>query len=599
MFFKSKLIFLRVSKFQGKRPSRSDRPFYARRGALTLALAALLPLVTLAGCGQPPPKNQTASKSSQESTPPATNSSPAPAPSETKPVDEAAAAKQRAEEEARVAVQDLPRQLTERQAGKIVQKDSGKSEAAAAQQRAVEEARVAAEGAKRDADAQEAKKRAELESDKWDRTRGSSTGGNQPSTADPQTPSDAEQARSLHMHKAKPPSDKPAEAQPEPAPSPAPPPPPRATEAQPPAAPGGSADDRKAAVKTAEAEVKYDVVPVFYGTDRAIEPDPKRLAFGAERGHKLQLGRALVTVPLSHKVPAVERPWVVEIPYFKVKVYEESEDNTKHFTLQEITALTKEQMLALVKERLAASKNFKDHAFVFVHGFNTSFDYALYRTAQIAYDMKFDGAPFVYSWPSGGKVASYTYDRGSTEQAEPHFTEFLNMVVKESGAKSISLIAHSMGSDLLMRVLERWRQESPDAIAISQVILAAPDVDRDKFDNIAREITRFARGVTLYAASNDRALGYSARFWGGVPRAGDVPASGPLIIPGVDTIDVTAVSTDSLGLNHSGYAENNALLNDIKLLLQTGERPPDKRIPILETIKTTAGGSYWRYPAVH
>ena len=340
----------------------------------------------------------------------------------------------------------------------------------------------------------------------------------------------------------------------------------------------------------------FDVVPVFYGTDRAVEPDPKRLQFGAERGHRLQLGRALVTVPTAHKVPAIERPWVIEIPYFKVKIYEEKEDTAKHFTLQEISALTKEQMLALVKERLAKSANFKDHAFVFVHGFNTSFDYALYRTAQIAYDLKFDGAPFVYSWPSGGKVASYTYDRGSAEQAEPHLAEFLDIVVKESGAKSISLIAHSMGNELLLRVLERLRPAAPEGVTISQVILAAPDVDRDKFMNIAREITDFAKGVTLYAASNDKALGYSGRFWGGVPRAGDVPSTGPLIVPGVDTIDVSEVSTDSLGLNHSGYAENNALLNDIKLLLQTGERPPDKRIPILQHMTTSTGGEYWRYP---
>lgn len=399
-------------------------------------------------------------------------------------------------------------------------------------------------------------------------------------------PKTEENTRGLDLpKKAKPPaaaSGPPVDPVPAPEPATAPPPPP--------VQPGGA--DVASTPKPA-----FDVVPVFYGTDRAVEPSPKRLMFGAERGHKLQLGRALVTVPLSHKVPAVERPWVIEIPYFKVKVYEEAEDNTQHFTLQEISALTKEQMLALVKERLAASKNFKDHAFVFVHGFNTSFDYALYRTAQIAYDMKFDGAPFVYSWPSGGKVASYTYDRGSTEQAEPHLAEFLDIVVKESGAKSISLIAHSMGNDLLMRVLERWKQQRLDGVLISQVILAAPDVDRDKFNNIAREITNFAKGVTLYAASNDKALGYSARFWGGVPRAGDVPASGPLVIPGVDTIDVTAVSTDSLGLNHSGYAENNALLNDIKLLLQTGERPPDKRIPILETVKTANGDAYWRYPS--
>ena len=365
----------------------------------------------------------------------------------------------------------------------------------------------------------------------------------------------------------------------------APPPPPSPVPTSPPPAGGAATVDQT-----------YDVVPVFFGTDRTVEPDPKRLKYGSDRGHQLQLGRAMVTVPTAHKVPNIERPWVVEIPYFKVKIYEEAEDTAKHFTLQELSALSKEQMLALVKERLARSASFKDHALVFVHGFNTSFDDALYRTAQISYDLKFDGAPFVYSWPSGGKVASYTYDRGSAEQAEPHLAEFLNLVVKESGAKSISLIAHSMGNELLLRVLERMRPVAPEGVVISQVILAAPDVDRDKFTNIAREIMNFAKGVTLYAASNDRALGYSARFWGGVPRAGDVPASGPLVVPGVDTIDVTSVSTDSLGLNHSGYAENNTLLNDIKLLIQTGERPPDKRIPILERMTTSSGAAYWRYP---
>lgn len=365
----------------------------------------------------------------------------------------------------------------------------------------------------------------------------------------------------------------------------APPPPPAPAPASPP--PAGAA---------ATVDQTFDVVPVFFGTDRTVEPDPKRLKYGFDRGHQLQLGRAMVTVPTAHKVPNIERPWVVEIPYFKVKIYEETEDRAKHFTLQELSSLTKDQMIALVKERLAKSASFKDHALVFVHGFNTSFDDALYRTAQISYDLKFDGAPFVYSWPSGGKVASYTYDRGSAEQAEPHLAEFLNLVVKESGAKSISLIAHSMGNELLLRVLERMRPVAPEGVVISQVILAAPDVDRDKFTNIAREIMNFAKGVTLYAASNDKALGYSARFWGGVPRAGDVPATGPLVVPGVDTIDVTSVSTDSLGLNHSGYAENNTLLNDIKLLIQTGERPPDKRIPILERMMTASGAPYWRYP---
>lgn len=399
---------------------------------------------------------------------------------------------------------------------------------------------------------------------------------------------------------------------------PLPPASPETTAAQPPlppAAPGAAAragaeaEAGAAAIRRAEEEARaaaapapdpaktFDVVPVFYGTDRAVEADPNRLQFGSERGHKLQLGRALITVPLIHKVPNIERPVVIEIPYFKIKIYEEKEDPQKHFTVQEIKSLTEDQMLSLIKARLATSKTFKKHAFVFVHGFNTSFDCALYRTAQIAYDLRFDGVPFLYSWPSGGKIASYTYDHGSVEQAEPRLTEFLKFVIQKSGATSISLIAHSMGNELLLRVLERMKPQVPPGVVISQVILAAPDVDRDKFNIIAREITSFAKGVTLYAASNDRALDYSARFWGGVPRAGDIPEGGPLIIPGVDTIDVTAVSTDALGLNHSGYAENPALLNDVKALMEFGVRPPDKRLKDILAVQSQAG-TYWRFEAV-
>ena len=175
--------------------------------------------------------------------------------------------------------------------------------------------------------------------------------------------------------------------------------------------------------------------------------------------------------------------------------------------------------------------------------------------------------------------------------------EFVELVVNKTGAQSISIIAHSMGNQPTLQVLRDLRRSAPGNVRISQVILAAPDVDRDNFVNIARDIQGLASGVTLYAAGNDRALTVSRNFYGGIPRAGDVPTTGPLVLPGIDTIDVSAASMDSLGLNHSGYAENNALLQDIAALIATGMRPPKLRTPTLEEILTDHG-AYWRYPAV-
>ncbi len=348
-----------------------------------------------------------------------------------------------------------------------------------------------------------------------------------------------------------------------------------------------------AAAPPAGPEGDWQVVPVYWGTDRAVQPNAQRLVFGSDRARKLQLGMAEITVPKVHEVPNVERPWVVKIPYFDVTIYAEKEDAKKHFTVKEIKALSREELLALVKARLKDSKIFKDQALVFVHGYNTSFDNALYRTAQIAYDLDFDGAPFVYSWPSGGAVASYTYDRESAQASEPYLREFLQMVVKETGAKQVSIIAHSMGNQPVMDVLRDMRNAAPEGVEISQVILAAPDVDADSFSNLAKTIQGLAKNVTLYVAGNDRALIVSRNFWGSY-RAGDVPPAGPLILPGIDTIDVTAASTDTFAINHSGYAANNKLLDDVGELLKTGLRPPEMRVLKPDKI-TTQAGDYWKY----
>jgi esterase/lipase superfamily enzyme len=246
-----------------------------------------------------------------------------------------------------------------------------------------------------------------------------------------------------------------------------------------------------------------------------------------------------------------------------------------------------------VHERLASSMTFKNQALVFVHGYNTSFDNGLYRTAQIAYDLHFDGAPFLYSWPSGGAVASYPYDRESAEGSEPYLRQFLDLVAKQTGAKTISVIAHSMGNKALLDVLKDMKSAAPPGVVISQIILAAPDVDADNFTDLAQQIKGLAKGVTLYAASNDRALMASRNFWGHY-RAGDVPASGPLIVPGIDTIDVTAASTDVFALNHSDYAESNDLLTDIGRLIGNGRRPPDLRFDKLKPVNSSTG-EYWRY----
>ena len=87
---------------------------------------------------------------------------------------------------------------------------------------------------------------------------------------------------------------------------------------------------------SADPDAYWDVVPILYGTDRARQDDATRLAYGPERARRLELGRAIVTVPAAHRVPTIERPFAVRVPYFQVVLYEQAEDPRSHFTIKEL-----------------------------------------------------------------------------------------------------------------------------------------------------------------------------------------------------------------------------------------------------------------------
>ncbi len=332
---------------------------------------------------------------------------------------------------------------------------------------------------------------------------------------------------------------------------------------------------------------------MFYGTDRLDHGSPDAPDFSGDRGHALTLGSVYVSVPRAHTFGHVERPWQYSL--FGI-TYSRTENPDQHFTIQTIEKLDRTAFAASLRSVVGSSKDFKHQALVFIHGYNVGFDAAAYRTAQIAYDLQFDGAPIFYSWPSRGSLEDYEYDQNSARQARPYLADFLKLVEAESGADVIHLIAHSMGNDPLMEVLaELNTARNGQKPLFNQIILAAPDIDVDVFDQLAKQVDGVAQGITLYASAEDRALLAAKIYARGIPRAGDVPTDGPVVVPGIDTIDITAVGSSLFSLNHSEYAENRLLAEDIGQLLQKGVHPPTARNSTLRLVNFS-GGSYWRFP---
>jgi esterase/lipase superfamily enzyme len=285
----------------------------------------------------------------------------------------------------------------------------------------------------------------------------------------------------------------------------------------------------------------------IYGDDRHSDAE-----------QPLEVGICHVAIPPDHRVGKVESPSLIRLEF--------SENAEKHVVLQRVMRKEHDEFYEELRSHIGKSSD--KQAFAFIHGYNVSFEGAVKRTAQITYDLRFDGAAICYSWPSQGGLTEYTRDEANVTWTVVHLEDFLNQVVARSGARTVHLVAHSMGNRALVHALERiaLQQTSPEPI-FGQVIMAAPDVDAGEFrDRYAPAVARLARHVTLYASSNDQALLASTKVHGHT-RAG-LSGDQLVVIPGVDTIDVSPIDTSLIG--HSYYGDNPLMIRDMRALVELG-----------------------------
>lgn len=328
---------------------------------------------------------------------------------------------------------------------------------------------------------------------------------------------------------------------------------------------------------------KFARVPIFYATDRKDTRDPDVYErFGGELAGDFNLNYGLceITIPVIHKVGQIESPTMWS--------FEFSEDPEKHIVLEKISSLNETLFFKKISERIALSP--KRKTFMFIHGYNVSFADAAKRTAQIKYDLDFDGEAVLYSWPSQGATSAYTIDENNIRWATANIKNFLEDYITRSNAEEIYLIAHSMGNRGLTDALIDLANEKPQLMSkITEIILAAPDIDAAIFkrDIAPQMVSKIKKPITLYISADDVALEASKTLHGR-PRAGDAEY-GIMLVAGVETIDATGV--DSSFLSHSYFAETKSILDDLINVLKSNLRA-NKRAALKKV--TTPEGSYWK-----
>ncbi|MFK4517077.1 esterase/lipase superfamily enzyme [Bradyrhizobium japonicum] len=358
-----------------------------------------------------------------------------------------------------------------------------------------------------------------------------------------------------------------------------------------------------------DSRIDTRIVEFFYATNRKqsdtppdVEGDPQPAftsdgppvyslngwtavsGYTGERNPDLSVGIVRVRVPEGHHVGNIELPPSLKLFGFELR--RDTLDPTKHFTIRSIEKTDEAKWI----RTLASTK--KKKALVFVHGFNTKFRDAVLRAAQITWDLQFRGTTILFSWPSRGDIADYLYDKESALGSRTAFLRVIDDLYK-AGYDNIDVIAHSMGNLVAVEALSNSAAtRSPTAIA--QLIMVAPDVDRDMFVQDISGVAKVAKGLTLYASKNDKALQLSKRIAGGIPRAGDVPDAGPVVLPGLWTIDVSLIGDELFGLNHNTFATTRNVLNDLAILLMEG-KPPPRLVEIRGFPEPPQKAAYFRY----
>jgi esterase/lipase superfamily enzyme len=233
---------------------------------------------------------------------------------------------------------------------------------------------------------------------------------------------------------------------------------------------------------------------------------------------------------------------------------------------------------------------------VFVHGFNNTFEDAVYRFAQIVHDSGADAAPILFTWPSRASVLDYVYDKESATFSRDALETVLTRAAKDPNVAEVTVMAHSMGSWVLTEALRQMSIRHGHVLPkIRNVILASPDLDVDVFLAQSAQVRKPAPRLTLFISRDDRALAISRRIGGGVDRLGAIdPEAEPyrtkLATSNAVVIDLTKLKSED-ELNHGKFAESPEIVRLIGRRLMAGQVVTEGDMTAGEQVTEIAGGA--------
>lgn len=307
-------------------------------------------------------------------------------------------------------------------------------------------------------------------------------------------------------------------------------------------------------------ERPVEEVDLLAATIRAPDEEPGVL-FGGTRGMRVSYTDIVLSLPPGRAPGTIQ--WPSRLPG----------DPEHDMVATSVAALTAEG----VHEWFRTRHGSKRRVFVYVHGFNTRFDVAVYRLAQLVTDAGIDAAPVLFSWPSRGRLLDFKLDHQNATFARSDLASLLRTAAESPEVDEITILAHSMGSWLAMEALRQISLEDGGiSPKIKDLMLASPELDIGLFRRELLEMGDQRPAVVLFVSRNDRALRLSRLVSGGMTRLGGIDVNDEVYqaqladIPRLTIFDLTEVNSTDF-INHSLYLESPEVVRLIGARLAGGQ----------------------------
>ncbi len=285
------------------------------------------------------------------------------------------------------------------------------------------------------------------------------------------------------------------------------------------------------------AELQSNRVELLYLTDRVPEKDAgDRFNYGYGRSKSLAWGIATVSLGRDISWPELveasrtkERSRQLNVELLSVDERGRGPGTPAPFRIEKGFPKSDPEVVAKVQKHAALlhqelSRRLRltgrKHVYIFVHGYNNTFEDAALGAAELYHFGGRRGVPLVYSWPAGhpGLLKGYGYDRESSEFTVHHLKLVIRAVSALPEVEQIQIIGHSRGTDVVLAAvrelfIEAWAKGvSPrEMYRIDNLVLVAADLDIQVVEQrlVGERINAGVSQLLVYTSPRDQAIGFA------------------------------------------------------------------------------------------